>query len=233
MSLVKCTECKAEISSTAKACPKCGAVVPKAKVWPWLVGVPVGVVAVILMWSGSKPDYEHRAIAARQVCEKNLGGSRSDCDRVYSDIMRNGEKASETSAQRAKREERESAVKAYHQAEIDKQKAAYEKEQAEIKKRVTAECAPLLDEKKARYKALYASGKYWEAATALRACAKAADDPVLKKMVADAEFRSYVADIDSSKTSPAQKLQAITSMSRDFPDQAKKYEALEKKLGGK
>lgn len=233
MSIIKCAECQSEISTTAKACPKCGAVVPKAKIWPWVVGVPVGLVALILIWSGSKPDYEHRAIATRNVCEKNFGGSRSDCDRVYSNIMRDGEKASETSAQRTERERRDAVVKSYHQDELNKEKAAYEKEQEAIKKRVNAECAPLLDEKKALYKTLFASGKYWEAATALRACAKASDDQAIKKMVADAEFKSYVADIDSPKTSPAQKLQAITSMSRDFPEQAKKYESLEKKLGGK
>jgi hypothetical protein len=116
---------------------------------------------------------------------------------------------------------------------MDKQKAAYDKEQEALKNKMNAECAPLLDEKKTRYKALFASGRYWDAATALRACAKASDDQALKKLVADAEFRSYVADIDSPKTSPDQKLQAIKSMSRDFPDQAKKYEALEKRLNGK
>jgi hypothetical protein len=232
MSIIKCAECGHEISTTAKSCPKCGAVVPKAKVWPWLIGVPVGIVALILIWSGSKPDYEHNAIAARNACEKNFGGSRADCDRMYYKTIQEGERASETPEQRRKREERETASRQYQQAEMDKQKAAYDKEQEALKNKMNAECAPLLAEKKARYQALLASGKYWDAATALRACAKVSDDQALKKMVAGAEFRSYVADISSSKTSTDQKLQAIKSMSRDFPEQAKKYEALEKKLSG-
>jgi hypothetical protein len=230
MSIIKCSECQAEISSTAKACPKCGAVVPKTKIWPWVVGVPMGLVALILVWSSSKPDYEHNAIAARSVCEKNFGGSRGDCDRVYSNIIREGKMAAETPAQRAEREKLDAFIKAREQVAFDKQKTAYDEEQEAIKKRVTSECAPLLEEKKSRYKALFASGRYWYAATALRACAKASEDAALKKMVADAEFKSYVADINSPKTSTEQKLQAITSMSRDFPEQPKSYESLEKKL---
>ncbi len=233
MALITCPECNKEISDKAKACPTCGAVAPKTKVWPWLVGIPVGFVALILTWSGSKPDYEHRAIAARNICEQRYDIYKPNCVNEYYKDIENGKKKSETPAQRTKREAHESAVKAYHQAEIDKQKAAHEKEQEEVKKRITAECMPLLDEKKALYKALLANGKYWEAATALRACAKASDDQVLKKMVVDAEFRSYAADIESPKTSPAQKLQAINSMSRDFPDQIKKYEAIKKKLTDK
>jgi hypothetical protein len=230
MSIIKCAECQAEISTTAKACPKCGAVVPKAKVWPWLVGVPVGLIALILIWSGSKPDYEHKAIAARKICEQRYDPYKPNCNDVYYKIIQEGERASETSDQRRKREEREAAVKEYHQAEMDKQKAAYDKEQEALKNKMNAECAPLLEEKKARYRALFASAKYWEAATALRPCAKASDDAALKKLVADAEFKSYVADISSSKTTADQKLQAIKSMGRDFPEQAKKYEALEKQL---
>ncbi len=233
MSIIQCAECQAEISTTAKACPKCGAVVPKPKIWPWLVGVPVGLVALILIWSGSKPDYEHRAIAERKICEQRYDPYKPNCNDVYYKIIEEGERATETPDQRRKREAREASVKEYHQAEMDKQKAAYDKEREALKNKMNAECAPQLNEKKARYQTLLASGKYWEAATALRACAKASDDQGLKKMVSDAEFRSYVADINSPKTTTDQKLQAIKSMSRDFPDQAKKYESLEKKLSGK
>ena len=230
MSIIKCSECQAEISSTAKACPKCGAVVPNKKVWPWVVGIPLAVLVLIMVWSGSKPDYEHKAIAARKICEHRYDPFKPDCNREYYKMIQEGERAAETPAQRAEREKLEAFVKAREQVAFDKQKAAYDEEQEAIKKRVTAECAPLLEEKKSRYKALFASGRYWDAATALRACAKASDDAALKRMVADAEFKSYVADINSPKTSTEQKLQAITSMSRDFPEQAKSYESLEKKL---
>lgn len=156
-----------------------------------------------MVWSGLKPDYEHKAIAARKVCEKNFGGSFEDCGRVYVNIIRDGERAAETPEQRRKRESLESSIRATEQVAFDKQKTAYDKEQEAIKKQMAAECAPLLDEKKTKYRSLYASGRYWDAATALRACAKASDDAALKKMVADAEFRSYVVDIESPKTSTA------------------------------
>lgn len=42
MALIGCAECKKEISTTAKACPNCGAKVPKSKTWLWIVlAVPV------------------------------------------------------------------------------------------------------------------------------------------------------------------------------------------------
>lgn len=230
MSIIKCAECQNEISTTALACPKCGAVVPKPKIWPWVVGIPVGALALIMLWSGSKPEYEHKAIAARKICEQRFDPFKPDCNKEYYKLIQEGERAAETPERRRKREELEVYIKSKEQVAFDKQQTAYDQEQEAIRKRVTSDCAPLLDEKKAKYKALYASGRYWDAATALRACAKASDDSGMKKMVADAEFRSYVADIDSPKTSTAQKLQAINSMARDFPEQAKNYESLEKKL---
>nr|WP_139183761.1 hypothetical protein [Pseudomonas sp. NFPP33] len=41
MAMTVCHECKKDISSTAKACPHCGAEAPKTKIWPWIIGIPV------------------------------------------------------------------------------------------------------------------------------------------------------------------------------------------------
>lgn len=45
MSIINCKECDHEISTTAKACPKCGAKVPKTKWWLW---VPLGLFAFVM-----------------------------------------------------------------------------------------------------------------------------------------------------------------------------------------
>ncbi len=45
MAMTACKECKHEISSTAKACPKCGAKMPRTKWWLW---VPLGLITAFL-----------------------------------------------------------------------------------------------------------------------------------------------------------------------------------------
>jgi hypothetical protein len=42
MSLIKCKDCGHEMSASAKACPKCGAKVPKIKWWLW---IPLSLIA--------------------------------------------------------------------------------------------------------------------------------------------------------------------------------------------
>ena len=219
MAIIHCKECGTEISSTASACPKCGAVVPKKKIWPWIVGVPVGLFALILIWSESKPEYEHKALAVRNVCEKNFGSSKYECDKVYSDIIKEGQQSTQAPVGRWESERREAAQSEKFNAEFDKQERDH-------KKQTNLECIPLLEEQKSKYKKLFTNGKYWDAASALRLCADASDDASLKKMVADAELKSYVADINSSKTSADAKLKAIELMQVDFPEQAKSYESM-------
>lgn len=45
MALTTCKECGSQISTQARACPKCGAKVPRFKWWLW---VPLGLVAAFL-----------------------------------------------------------------------------------------------------------------------------------------------------------------------------------------
>lgn len=46
--MITCRECGNAVSSTAKSCPHCGAKIPHAKVWPWIVGVPVALLVAFL-----------------------------------------------------------------------------------------------------------------------------------------------------------------------------------------
>jgi hypothetical protein len=47
MALVACKECGNEVSTTAKACPKCGAKVPRTKWWLW---GPLLAVSLLFVW---------------------------------------------------------------------------------------------------------------------------------------------------------------------------------------
>lgn len=50
MAMITCQECKKEISSTAKSCPHCGVKVPHARVWPWIIGVPVAFFVAFMIF---------------------------------------------------------------------------------------------------------------------------------------------------------------------------------------
>lgn len=47
MALMSCKECGTEISTKARACPKCGAKVPHTKWWLW---GPLGLFALVFTW---------------------------------------------------------------------------------------------------------------------------------------------------------------------------------------
>jgi hypothetical protein len=49
-------------------------------------------------------------------------------------------------------------------------------------------------------------------------------------MVADGEIKSYIQEIESPTTKMADKIRAIESFQRDYPDRGKKYDSLQKKL---
>lgn len=91
MAMTNCKECGTDISSTARACPKCGAVVPRPKVWPWLVGVPIGALALFLIYGASIPEYKAKALEQRRLCEDVFHASQSVCDRIYYEALAKGE----------------------------------------------------------------------------------------------------------------------------------------------
>lgn len=51
MPLVKCRECGHEMSTSAAACPQCGARVAKPKLWLW---VPLGLVGLFLLYATTR-----------------------------------------------------------------------------------------------------------------------------------------------------------------------------------
>ena len=90
MAMTTSRECSADISTTAKACPKCGAVVPKAAVWPWLIGIPVGLFVLMLIYGASIPEYESNARELRRVCEQMAPLQREECARIYYRALEEG-----------------------------------------------------------------------------------------------------------------------------------------------
>lgn len=93
MALIECGDCKAEMSDSAKACPKCGWKKPKFKWWLW---VPLGFVAAFLAYGASIPEYEANARAVRRACEQLAGGVPHlmyQCDVNYSNAMHAGQAA--------------------------------------------------------------------------------------------------------------------------------------------
>jgi ribosomal protein L40E len=61
MSLITCKECGHQVATSAKACPKCGARVPRTKWWLW---VPLGAVAAFLAFGavvGNTPEGKQSA----------------------------------------------------------------------------------------------------------------------------------------------------------------------------
>jgi RNA polymerase subunit RPABC4/transcription elongation factor Spt4 len=74
MSLVPCKECGTEISTKAKACPKCGAKVARTKWWLW---IPLGLVVLIFVWgaiTGPKNTVELAKMETESCIRSNGGG---------------------------------------------------------------------------------------------------------------------------------------------------------------
>ena len=86
------------------------------------------------------------------------------------------------------------------------------------------ECRTAIEAKKAEYRVLFSSRKYWDAALAVRVCAEALADPALRAMVSEAEIKSHLQNIDGPKTPPREKARAIEMLVRDYPEKGKQYE---------
>ena len=83
----------------------------------------------------------------------------------------------------------------------------------------------------ANYRRLMQVGKQWDAAGTIRACASTLDDSELKKLLADAEIQSYKQTIGSAKASKEDRLEAMQSLVRDYPEAGKPYESKITPLG--
>ncbi len=87
------------------------------------------------------------------------------------------------------------------------------------------ECRTGIEVRKAEYRTLIASQKYWEAALTVRVCAEALADPGLRALVSDAEIKSHLRSIDDPKTPARDKIRAIEMLARDYPEKGKQYES--------
>ncbi len=89
MALINCRECQAEVSTSAKACPRCGAKVPKSKWWLWTL---IGLVILFFAFPYIAYSPEKRAaISARADCERVFPMERGGkCDQVYNDVLLRG-----------------------------------------------------------------------------------------------------------------------------------------------
>ena len=93
-----------------------------------------------------------------------------------------------------------------------------------------ADCTVNSASKVNEYRALMAKHEYWSATLAIRKCSEILNDKQLKTLVADGEIKSHVQDIESPKTKLNDRLRAIESFQRDYPERGSKYNALLKKL---
>jgi hypothetical protein len=71
MALVNCTECGAQISDAAKACPSCGhprSTLPKSssRKWPWIV-LPLAVLVGFIAIAGRTPASDEKAKLRRAI----------------------------------------------------------------------------------------------------------------------------------------------------------------------
>lgn len=84
--------------------------------------------------------------------------------------------------------------------------------------------------KLAAYRKLMAAGQHWDATLQLRQCAELTGDASLKKLIADAEVKSYVADLTSAKVPVATKERSLASLRSDYPEEAKRFAAWDQRL---
>lgn len=217
MGMIQCKECGAAISDRAGACPQCGGKVPRTKWWLW---IPLGLCSAFLLYGHSIPEYVSRANELRRSCEKMFPLQNAECERIYDKTIREGKFAGQSPESRAY------VPTAY---DIGEQKKKAEKEAADnvVEARV---CQSKSAEMAAEFRQLMTAGEYWPAALSIRRCAQLTNDPKLTVMVADAEIRSYVRDIEDPKTPIADRVRFIEALSGDYPERGKKYASLLKKL---
>ena len=207
MTLVACGECREQISSTAKTCPKCGAKVPRTKWWLW---IPLGIFAVLLISGLTEPEYKTRAYEVREACEKAFPLRRDDCRSMYYSTI----SEAEANHRRSKG----------YEAPVDRQLVERTSKAREAEdKSDLADCRDSLGKKRDAYADLMRRKQYWDASLALRICADAMNDAELKQLVADAEIKQYTSDLDTPGVARDVQRRSLEALRRDYPDAAKRY----------
>ncbi len=87
MALIACKDCGTEVSTSANACPKCGAKVPRTKWWLWL---PLALIVAFFTFPYiAYSPAQRAAISARADCERVFPIERGrKCDQVYDEAFR-------------------------------------------------------------------------------------------------------------------------------------------------
>ncbi len=91
-------------------------------------------------------------------------------------------------------------------------------------------CKRAIDQKKQSYSALLDKREFWEASLALGNCPDVMKDPALIAMRDGAQRLSYIDTAGSSKSTPDQRLTAISRLRSHFPEDAKPFVAVEGRL---
>jgi len=219
MAMTPCRECGGAISTSARSCPKCGAKVPRTKWWLW---VPLGCIALFLGYGFTVPQYQSDARRAREACESLTGGvSKGECDRVHANVLATGE---------AVADKRLTKSTNGFEAQVNK-RLMEEQEKARVTEelQLRQECGESIEERRAEYRRLMSSREYWAASLSLRRCSELLGDQTLKDLVADAEKKQYVMEIEAKSSSREVKNQAIEALLRDYPELGRKYEKLLRK----
>ncbi len=91
MAIVSCAECSECVSNKAKACPKCGARVPRTKWWLW---IPLTLIVAFFSIGLMVPENVAKGRELRKVCEqmyaRGVVASIHECDQMYEDVKRRG-----------------------------------------------------------------------------------------------------------------------------------------------
>lgn len=244
MAMITCSECSAQISDKAASCPSCGnpltaaaavhkpvpvqIVKPKSNMIWWVLGTPVALFGLVMAIGSANngPDAQARARQrdAIDLCWKEQGKKSMDpstgrfvagfCEQMQADLDAGRVKGAVPSAP---------YVPTAYDISQQKKEAADTVVETRVCKSKNAELVT-------EFQRLMAAGEYWPAAVSIRRCAQLTDDPKLTALVADAEIKSYVKDIDDPKTPKADRVRFIEALSRDYPEQGKKYDSLLKKF---
>lgn len=210
--MITCSECSKPISASAKSCPNCGSTSHRTKVWPWLLGVPLVLLVLTLIYGSSIPEYQTQAREVREMCEKIAPFQRDVCRSNYDRAIAEGRSKSApppppyvpTPEELKKRAAQDSGLK-----------------ESQIR-----ECEANLPAKVAVYRRKMAAGEYWSAAQALQVCANVTDDQRTKDLVADAEVKEYSRSIELPTTPKSDRIRMITTLLRDYPKYGAKYQKL-------
>ncbi|MFC4524271.1 hypothetical protein [Cupriavidus pinatubonensis] len=207
---MNCPECTKEFSSLAPSCPSCGAPNQVAaaeaskgmgrgtKTMLWIVGVPVGLFALVMIigtMHGNTPEgrLHQRIREIAQVCEDDKAKAvvtdtrcQVNCDRFAEQIV----------ARQGNVDEAPRVAYVPTENDLREQKRKAEKDAADDIAQAGV-CKSTKAEMTAKYKGLMKAREYWPAVVTVRRCAQLTDDKDLTAMVADAEIKSYVSDIEN------------------------------------